>query len=63
MLNLKFGNYRPVVATEGKKTTQGTRRGSVILIDPSLNVTPLKNRTVKDIEMIGVKVVGNTQKT
>jgi len=63
MLNLKFLNYRPVAATEGKITTKGTRRGSVILIDPSLNVTPLRTRTIKDTEMIGVKVVGDTKKT
>ena len=63
MLNLKLFNYRPVVATEGKITTQGIRRGSVILIDPSINVTPLKTRTVEDTELIGVKVVGDTKKT
>lgn len=64
MLALKISGYRPVAATEGVKSKNKLqRRGSVILVDLFLNIQPLKERTVEGIELIGVKVAGDTTKT
>ena len=63
LLALKIRGYRAIAATEGIKTTNGPRRGSVILVDLFLNVEPLKERTVGITEMIGVRVTGDTEKT
>ena len=56
-------SYRVVVTTEGVKDTNGTRRGSVILVDPLINVQPLKERTRGKTELIGVKIVGDSEGT
>jgi hypothetical protein len=71
MLKLKIRGYRPIVATDQNDTDNKGRRGSVILVDHFLNVQILKERSVKvkakgktkKIEMIGVKVLGDTEKT
>ena len=64
LLEIKIRGYRAVVATEFlKPTRKKQRRGSVILVDLFLNVQPLKERSEDGIEMIGVKVVGDTEKT
>ena len=63
LLELKIRGYRAIVATEGMKTPNVHRRGSAIFVDLFLNVQPLKERTVGKGEMIGVKVVGDTEKT
>ena len=62
MLSLKIEGYQPVAATEGVKEMR-QRRGSVILVDYFTNVQPLKERTTKGVELIGVKVVGSTTRT
>ena len=64
MLALKLRGYRTVAATEGTLTkTNHIRRGCAILVDLFLNVQPLKERTVGDTELIGVKVTGDIEKT
>ena len=45
------------------KTILRQRRASAILVDRELHVQPLKERTKKLIELIGVRVVGDARKT
>ena len=53
-----------VAATDGFQTTRNVnRRGCAIFVDLFLNVVPLKERTVDQVEMVGVKIVGDTEKT
>ncbi len=62
LMKLKLANYRPVAASEGMKTRAGTiRRGSVIIVDTQIVVEPLPERSKKHIELIGVKVIGDSK--
>jgi len=64
LLKLKLARtYRTVAATDGIKTRKTHRRGCAILIDSNLNVTALKERSKNNVEMIGVKVTGNSNAT
>ena len=64
LLKLKLRGYRVVAATDGFQTTRNVnRRGCAIFVDLFLNVVPLKERTVDQVEMVGVKIVGDTEKT
>jgi hypothetical protein len=63
ILSLKIQGYRAIVATEGMETKNGHRRGSAIFVDLFLNVQPLKERTVGKVEMVGVRIAGDTEKT
>ena len=60
-----LNGYRIVAATEGFKAKSekgGHRRVCAILVDSSINVTPLKEKTKGDVELIGVLVRGDTDK-
>lgn len=65
MLALKLRGYRSVAATEAtlSKSQKCTRRGCVILVDLFLNVQPLKERTENKTELIGIKIIGDVEKT
>jgi len=71
---IKLQDYKPVVATAPDKTkakvpnnpgktTLIQRRASAIFVDRELHVQPLKERTKTLVELIGVRVVGDTRKT
>ena len=64
MLKLKIRGYRVVAATSGAETSnQYQRRGCAILVDLFLNVQPLKEITIDKTELLGVKVVCDTEQT
>ena len=75
MLALRLTNrrtnttYKAKVATNSFKTISGSqtkqidRRGSVILVEESINVLPLKERSHNGVELIGIKLVGDTDNT
>ena len=62
-MSLKIPGYSPAIATEGVKETKITRSGSVILIDPLIKFQLLKERTRGKTELIGVKIVGDSERT
>ena len=63
-MKLKILNYRPAAATEGMiNAAGGIRRGSVILVDPLINYQHLKERTKGHTELIGVRIIGNSETT
>ena len=64
MMQLKIPGYRPVAASKGiiKRGKPLNRRGCVILVEDSVNVQPLKERTHNKVEMIGVKIIGDNNK-
>ena len=64
MLALKIRGYRSVAATEATLSkSKSIRRGCVILVDLFLNVQSLKERTENTTELIGIKVIGDAEKT
>jgi len=64
MMRLKLAEYRPVAASEGTSTSVGTtRRGSVLLIDKHIVVQPVDERSRGNIELIGIKIVGDSTTT
>jgi len=64
LMNIKMRGYRAVVATEGQRSkSQCQRRGSVILVDMFLNVQALHERSTQGVELIGIKVIGDADKT
>ena len=66
MLKIKIPGYRPVKESSGKlfmrKNEPMQRRGSVILVADRVNVQPLGEISCADIELIGVKLVGESLK-
>ena len=65
MYAMKISGYRTVAATSPDMIahkTQGQRqyRSSAILIDLTLNVQTLKERSKGKVELIGIKVIGDT---
>ena len=64
MMNIKIPGYRPVTASKDRLLDKPTRsqRGSVILVANNINVQPLKEMTRNNVELIGVKLIGDSEK-
>ena len=63
-MNLELAEYIPKIATIGQIDKAGNvRRGCVILVEPETNAMILKNRSVGNVELIGIKIVGNPGQT
>ena len=63
--DINLRGYRSAVSTKKALKTKGKhiRRGSTILVDRSVNIKRLKERSLNGVELIGVTVVGSTGKT
>ena len=64
IMKLKLPGYRPVAASQDiiKDGKPQNSRGSAILVAERINIQPLKEKTTKGVELIGVKLVGDSEK-
>ena len=64
LMKLKIRGYRAVISTDGQRSKSNSRRrGSVILVDMFVNAQALPERTKQGVELIGIKVIGDADKT
>ena len=59
LLNIKFMDYKPVVATHHVDKAEQLTKGSVILLQNHLTYLPLEEKTTNNVEFIGINIVGN----